>query len=203
MPLILTPIVTDNFTPDSNPLNPVNWVTFPAFTALQALGGTCQATSLATTSGANNQAVLPNDQYCSVTLAAFLQGSGNDFGISVRGDNTSGSDGYILTVIDNLVPGQVTISLNGGFLPGVSVDLPFAIGDVFTIAAVGPKIYVLQNGLEVLQATDFVFNGGLAGAGIDVFTANLADVQMSNFVAGGAVSVGGASGFFSPRWVSR
>jgi hypothetical protein len=90
--LVFTPLATDNFTPNANPLNPAKWTTFTSslfpYSALQAASGAAEVTTLQPNfSGEYYSGVpTPADQYVSITLGAWVVGNGQELDIHFRGD---------------------------------------------------------------------------------------------------------------------
>jgi hypothetical protein len=198
----LTQLFQDNFTrANENPLNPTNWQV-PASTyniyCLQIISDLCVVAR-------NNDtgcefcigATAPNDQYAQVTLAnlGFSDATSLDFGVRDVNDNGGGTfgTGYYLDVI-NLgsgwgasSSGRATLATrsSGGYTSLGSVSsLTLNPNDVWTLAAIGTTLYVLQNGTQVLSVTNATYASGQSGLGSAL--ALTTNCQISNFAMGSA-----------------
>jgi hypothetical protein len=202
--LTLTPQATDNFTPDANPLNPTNWQQSTdmegEFEPLQALSGTCVATS-------DDQidfgelwigSVSPNDQYVSIQLNQIVNDGASGFAGFLRSSPDMANQYEISIFSVDATHLRVLMSV---FVDGAEYDFAslesftYANDDVFTFVAVGSNFYVLQNGTIILHGSDTTFSSGLLGLNIDPFTTpNVDAVILSSFVMG-SVSSGGSTGW--------
>jgi hypothetical protein len=203
MGLTLTPLATDNFTPNANPLNPTNWVASgntDSFGPLQASSSTaiCTSTFIDCTGFYIGVAQQQNG-YITVSCPTLNLESENSAGfyITLRSDN--GQDNQYLGGI--LAPGDGTVNYfiqeiledNDTFLAGPT-NFTFTPGDTFTFAVVGNQQFFLHNGTIVLQGV----NGDIGAAGyqgIDIGSeAALTDCALSNFIIGSATYTGGGGG---------
>ena len=193
MALILTPLGTDNFAANSNPLNPAKWTECTDsvdFAPLQALGGYCVAAGGTNIDSCEffTEVVLPNDQYVSVTLSALSTDGLSGFTMFLHStlDAAFQYNVGVFNVGDGLNV-DVVISREDNDVETIlaqNLSTPYSLGDVFTAAIVGTTIYLLQNGNILLHATDTTYPTGNVGIDVNPFTNALTDVKLSNFVAG-------------------
>jgi hypothetical protein len=207
MALTLTPLVTDNFTPTANPLNPAHWTIFsgpsPAFEACQAVtGGICEAIDLNGVSAEYNNYAFPADQYATITIGNTIPvGSGSGFYLILRAP-TSGANSYFMGVIDTGTSGQLAVSCADNNITFLNQGLvAYVAGDTWTFAVVRNQVYMLHNGVLLSKGpADNSFSAGVIG--IYPFTINaLTDVQLKSFIAGSAVdpsAPGGGGGDVGP-----
>jgi hypothetical protein len=203
MSLVLTPTVTNNFTPSANPIPSPPWslITALDFTAVEqvAVGsnpGYCIATDAAPASGGAiyTGASFSDDQYVSMTV---VQMSEEFFDLYARCDGADLNNYYDLE-IGPAGPGIVNIGLLVGFSPTdetkiASVfDQPWNPGDVFTLACIGSTLYILQNGTILTQVVDTTWTSGSVGFDIFPSTNPSTDLRLSTFVAGSA-ALGGST----------
>jgi len=184
---VFTPTVTDNFTPNANPLNSANWTLFGAgFSPLQASSGACIGTSIGSDCDELYTRVsFTNDQYAQFTLNALGEGVAGSF---VRA-SLAGSDGYALELVGPLGTG-VDCSLSDNETEIFDTTITANAGDVFILAVIGTTLYVFQNNFQVpiITATDTQLSSGLPGLFCGpAFT--LGDSSIGNFVAGTAAIV--------------
>jgi hypothetical protein len=127
---------------------------------------------------------LPNDQFASGTVAA-LPTDENGFMLFVRvtdnGSTLNTWPGYKMEVFNNGSDGEygVFTPASGGILSGSGLTIN--PGDVFTLAAIGTTIYVLQNGAVIGSVTDTSYSSGGTALECDA-----AEVRLSNFAIGSA-----------------
>lgn len=218
MPPAFTPIFEDTGSETASPLNPANWNSIgidgpgglPEFDQLQALNGRLTTTVQVQGDGqAQCTAVLPNNQYCSITVkemldtsAAFLYARGNAYLLNclamfITGplDGSGAAQYGIFTVED------------GGAGPSFSwVDsdpIILLTNDVITLAVEGGittgKIYAYQNntllfsGLLSLNPDASTTNpGGFTGMQLDTVapSPSPADVGVIKFETGYFQSAG-------------
>lgn len=198
--LVLTPLATDNFTPNANPLNPAKWTTFTDDDNLQALSGSAEGTA-AGTSGAYYIGIsTPNNQYVTITFTRWVLGNGGLAILDVRSDH-SGENCYYLIIEDNQDGVTATISFgvvindSGGTNFFLNESEIVAQGDTFTLAASNQQIVAYHNGSPVASAIDTTFASGVAG--IELFYQdNPTDVTAGSFIIGtatGGETAGGNS----------
>lgn len=201
MALTLTPIATDNFHRADAPTLGANWmVDTVGDPSLTILSDQCvpDATDLF---GVNyySGSATPDNQYGSITLGADASGAGLQ--LSIRA-STDFNNGYALIVIGpisspNSAEVIVAISVDGDFNT-YSYDqfLTVNVGDIFTLAAVGSTIYLLQNGVQLFQMTDTTYTSGVCI--LSQYASNAqTDVIVTKFVMGSASS-GGEPSLNSP-----
>lgn len=197
MSLVFTPLVTDSFTPDANPLNPAKWTqsSLAGVGPLQAVGGVCEAAALNVIAGSGEfrtDISFPNDQYVKITVPALA--SSNDFSLTIRGNlaetneyfweilnNGDGTAQWFLSLILAGVQSFLTIPASG----------PFALGDTYILAAVGTTLYGLRNNVVVWTVVDSSLSSGAVAISIDEVLVSTSEIQLSNFEAG-LVSVSAA-----------
>ena len=200
MALILTPLATDNFVPDADPLNPANWTTWTdgSTQPLRAVSGV--AIQRDADVGVNYSGdyysgiVVPNDMYITATLANWVPANGPEADFYFRSDPTDTVSFYDVYLSGN---GDSTSTIiltdqNGG---SYYEDDTAAIsaGDVFTVAVVGQNLYLYQNGV-LLTNPSTIGTGptsGVAGLFALAFVA-ASDVGWSNFIIGSAALSSGA-----------
>jgi len=186
---IFTQIVSDNFTPDANPLNPAHWTLPPGgFNALKALSGKCQDNGGGDGAAIYTGAVFPSDQYMQVTLNAL--NVGDLIELSVRQDAAGITSDFI--DLSNNGGGTMTLKVfNGDVNPAIYTNsaLSFSFGDTFRLAVLGPAIYVYHNGVLLTQQTETTPQAGTPG----IFIQGAGVNQVSQFLAG-SVSASGSSG---------
>jgi hypothetical protein len=186
MSFIYTPLATDNFTPNANPLNPAHWTAFTGDSNLKAQGGVCLVTTTGNFCGEAYTGVsLPNDQYVQVTLSGWIVGDDQEANIYIRGALDLGVAGYGLALVDNS-DGSSTIvifnNVNDDTLAESDV-LSIRSGDVYLFAAIGNQLSVYQNGNLILSATDSSFTSGLTGLETES-EVSTSDITFSNFITG-------------------
>lgn len=167
MSLVLTPLGSDNFTPDANPINASLWTGFPSYVGrMNASGGYAVGDTLGDYNGAFWKAALPNDCYISGTFYLTNPASFSGFDLYVR-SATDFSGQYVwFDFYDNGDgTGYADVS-QGGVSVASNAAQPFSSGDRFTLAAVGNVVYVLQNGIQILTGNLTPSSGQ---AGFDVF----------------------------------
>jgi hypothetical protein len=127
---------------------------------------------------------LPNDQFASGTVAA-LPTDENGFMLFVRvtdnGSTLNTWPGYKMEVFNLGSDGQfgVFTPASGAILTGTGLTIN--PGDVFTLAAIGTTIYVLQNGTVLGSVTDTSYSSGGTALECDA-----SEVKLSNFAIGSA-----------------
>ncbi len=202
MSLIFTPLATDNFVPNADPINPAKWTVFTdtsVFGSPRAHTGKFESTQAAldgaVIAGAYyNAVVVPADQYVTATLSNWTLGNNQAAVIVLRSDAT-GDNQCILDMIDNEdgVTAELSIEeiVNGesNFLYDNLAAIVTA-GDVFTFAVVGTTFYAYQNSRLITAIADHQFASGFAGLEV-VAQSTLSDCEWSNFIVGSVVSAGG------------
>ena len=206
MALTLTPIWTDNFTPNANPLNPVNYsvVTNTHITAvaLQALSGVCNATVADGLSQGQEQLIgasIPNDCYVTITNAGGFGtlGSFQNFSAGVRVDTVFANfeDGWYVQVIDEGDGVHVTLeafvqygngTANFNFYQNTAYTP--TINDVYTLAVIGTKGYFFLNGIFKSGAdAASVSPRGSGATMLTIFAPTLtSQTSFKTFIAGSA-----------------
>lgn len=204
MPLVLTPLATDNFAPNANPLNPTKWAQSTdgqgEFEPLQASSGTCIATS-------NNEIdfgefyigiASPNNQYVQIKLVSYVADGLSGFALWLRSTpDAQNQYGVAVLNLDATHASAEIDVLTGGVETPVATlsSFTYAAGDVFAFAVVGTTFYLVQNGTVILQGTDATYGSGLVGIDINPFTPpNATCVVLSTFVTGSASFTGGGGG---------
>jgi hypothetical protein len=200
MALILTPLATDNFAPNANPLNPANWTQYSDSGAysgsLRAVSGQAlgQSADVGGFDGNYYSAIVtPDDQFVTATLAQWIKGNGQEADILLRSDPTGDAvfyDMYILDNADGLTAAVLVVNQdNSVFYENDSVTVN--AGDVFTFAVIGSTGYISQNGVFV---DPFPVSGADSGAaGLLIFNdVGTTDCSWSNFIMGSAALSSGA-----------
>jgi hypothetical protein len=185
----LTPIYSDNFTPNANPLNPTNWTVGVGSLAgpMEALGGFAQATS-ANFSGALSKAVVPNDQYVQAVLKANTLDA--EAFVTVRISN-DGFQSIFFALTNNGVVTQAFLGVDGpaGETDYLVVDdANISPTDVWTLLVVGSEIAILRNGNHYYTLSDSTLTTGKIGI-FSVPSAAAGDSQI------GPVQIGAAAIF--------
>jgi hypothetical protein len=192
--IALTPQFTDTFQyADVSPL-PVPWAApGGSYTAVQVVSNLAEGTAVGASGAYYNGTPLPNDQYASFKLATFNTSVLPAFSVEARAaaDFSTSYDIYVTPAAN----GYVNISLESTpALFAILSYIPYSIGDVFTLAAIGTKLYCLKNGIVIMYASTALYASGHAGF---VMTEEIAnnDTQSSSFVVGAAALGGGAVGW--------
>lgn len=206
---VLTPLATDNFVPNANPLNPAKWSQSTdgqgEFEPLQALNGTCVATSddQIDFCGFYTGISSPNDQYVTIVLNSIVADGSSGFTCFLR-SSSDASNQYDIGIY-NVDASHLRIVMSV-FVDGVENDFAtldsftYTNGDAFTFIVIGTTLYVLQNGTQLLQGTDSTFASGLVGIDINPFTTpNASAVILSGFVTGAASLSGSAYSLVDDR----
>jgi|SRR5215472_402419 len=165
MALTLTPIYTDNFTPNANPLNPANWSVLTnahiTAVAMQAVSGVCESTVADGTSEGDMQLIgasIPNDCYVSFTNAGSFGTLGNfqTMIATLRTDTAFANfqDSWDLNLTDNGDGSTVTLSAavqynNGSNSLEIYKNSNYVpvVNDVYTLAVIGNIGYFFLNGV--------------------------------------------------------
>jgi hypothetical protein len=165
MSLILTPLGSDSFQrANENPLNPSAWEALDTvgWGLLQVLNDACVKGG--TLSGFEAyKTAAPNDQYAQATIASV--GSGF-LSLLVRGTTgtSNTATGYWLGLNFGGILAVYNLQGSGQTQLG-SISSSLNQNDTWTIAVVGPTVYALQNGKQVLTVTDSTYSSGLTGLG--------------------------------------
>lgn len=198
MSLILTQLAVDDFQrSNENPLSGGgNWVVDTyGDNPLQIVSDVCEGTQEAENAELYTGVSLPNNQYASVTLAALVTAHDTSFQIMIRVTDTGVSygslPGYRLYASPNFGLYYLYSAAVGLIL---SVSATASAGDVWTVAAIGSTIYVLQNGVQLGSVTNTNYASGLAAALVAQEVEALTDVQFSNFAVGSAALTYSVSG---------
>ena len=201
MALILTPLATDNFSPNANPLNPANWTTWTdgATQPLRAVSGV--AIQRHADVGVNYSGdyysgiVVPNDMYITATLADWVPANGPEADFYFRSDTADSVSFYDLYLAGNgdSTSTIILIDQNGGIYYEDDTAA-ISAGDVFTVAVVGQNLYLYQNGV-LLTNPSTIGTGPTSGvAGLFALASVAAsDAGWSNFIIGSAALGGPAT----------
>jgi hypothetical protein len=182
----LTPLFSDDFTPNANPLNPAQWATASdGWGACQALDGQAHAAAdggigLSVFVGA----ALPVNQYAQFTVAVIPTGNGT-IGVGLLVDATGNLGHLFLLYLDGGVP-TIAIFEDYGFggLPLFTMPVTVNVGDQFTVAMLDGTLYVEQNGVLLWSGPPAVTHTS-GSVAVAVFSDTVvADSALSNFVAG-------------------
>lgn len=201
--LTFTSQATDNFTPNANPLNPAKWTPSQdgegKFEALQALNATCipSTTDNADFCAYYTGIAAPGNQYAQYKLNNIIADGESGFFFFMR-STLDGFQQYEMAVFNNgdgttanaamaLVTGD-DVGSNLCFLNSFA----YTLGDVFAAACIGTDLYLLQNGVVILYASDATYSSGHVGLDLDSFTSSLTNVIISNFQIGSASQPGSA-----------
>lgn len=195
--LTLTPISTDAFTPNANPLNPTNWQQVQGsgvgeFEPLQALNGTCVASSDDSTDFGELWigSSTPGNQYVSIKLNSIVADGSTGFAAFLRSsaDFQNQYEIGIFSVDSTHLRCVMSVFVAGTEYDFASLEsFTFSANDAFVFAVVGTDFYLLQNGTSILHGSDSNFATGLAGLNINPFTLpNASAVVLSNFIVGSA-----------------
>ena len=193
-------LASDNFTrANENPLNPTNWTTVTGNNALQVVSNLCESTVAAARSWELfTNATWPNDQYSSVTVNAFANGSTTEIiNVFARGSTSTTTANYQLR-IQGAVSGNPTytifssnLTLAGPTVLGAAVSS----GDIFTLKCQGTTITAYKNGVQLTSLTDSHVASGSPGLAIETVT-TITSVNSSLWTGGSIVTT--AVPTFSP-----
>ncbi|HVI10228.1 MAG TPA: hypothetical protein VND65_18200 [Candidatus Binatia bacterium] len=148
-----TPLGSDLFhRPNENPLDPDNWKTVALQGTLSVVGNQC-VPGLFSGVQIFIGAAAPNDQFVSVEIGALA-----GFEVIYARSNVAAVSptGYAALIQAN---GQVALVLNAVTVLKV-VTVSISRGDIFTLAAVGSTIAILQNGTIIIEVTDTTIASG-------------------------------------------
>lgn len=195
-------IASDNFNrADENPLVNPPWISAPPLLPLQLLNNVVSPNNTQSVSEMvslyDGGFAWPSDQYSQamITAGAFLSGH---LAVLVRGTPiVGGVTGYIGWVDFSQLPNsglgpgnsnrialQDTAGLNR--VDGPPGGIPFFAGDILRIQAIGNRISLLQNGVEVLFIIDNTYTLGKPGLGIfRLLAASPATIAWDNWEGGG------------------
>ena len=204
MALILTPLATDNFVPDADPLNPANWTTWTdgLTQPLRAVSGVAiqrDADVDVNYSGDYYSGiVVPNDMYITATLADWVPVNGPEADLYFRSDTAATAGFYDVYLLGN-GDSTSTIILTDQKQKSYYEDDTAAIsaGDVFTVAVVGQNLYLYQNGVLLTNPSTIgtgPTSGGVAGL-FALAEVAVSDVGWSNFIIGSVPPASAGSGF--------
>jgi hypothetical protein len=180
MSITLTPLFTDDFhRANENPLANPPWSLPVGSNTLQIVSDVCECTQ----DSCNNtyEGALPDDQYASATIAGFVAANNPQLRVYVRQSGDLGTFYELVVTSGSFFIKQLPTDNVLLFITGTVA----AVDDVWTVAAIGTTLYVLQNGTQVGSVSDSsIASGGAAlGAGINIA---LSDITYSLFVAGSA-----------------
>jgi hypothetical protein len=190
----LTPSFTDTFTrANEDPLKTANWQVASLNLDLSVFNNQCVTGTISGIArGLENYigSALPNNQFASATVGAIVGGNvASEVTVYVRGSN---GNGYIAALRGD---GEIVLSIEPTETPFLFLSIPPPIaGDVITVAAVGPYIYVLYNGVVFGSMRDTSASSG--GASLSVaYAVSRTDTAVSKFQTGSA-----AGGIISPYY---
>jgi len=135
---------------------------------LQIISDICEVTD---TSGSADSVelytgqVLPNNQYASFTFATTPHTGSFAFaqvGIRMTDNGTTfeSMPGYVLRVFSVSGPGGWALFSGGTSILTGSQNA--AANDIWTVAAIGTTLYVLQNGIQLGSVTNSTYSSGIA-----------------------------------------
>jgi len=197
MALAFISVYTENFTPDSNPLNPTYWTVDPNYPddTIAAVSGVGEITNLTDMYGTNYYSGTPSldsDCYISFKLATWENSDpSTNLGASVYlkidlADDTT----YILFGITSKADdvGGITIdfskSVSGSLTSFYSQDSTINLNDVYTLAVIGNTAYAFRNGVQ-LSTGDVSDVSGTTNGEFDLaINDSVDDVQMAQVVVG-------------------
>ena len=172
MALILTPLATDNFTPNAGSLNPAHWTTFTDaayYGAARPHSGAFESTTTAfnnslTAAAAYTGVPFPANQYVAFTLASWSLGSNDESDWWLRMPDLTGDIGYVADAFDN--GDGITGALELGYYDisqqyislWSNENTIVSQGDTFIFAIVGSTLYLYQNGVLVSGAVNDPLN---------------------------------------------
>ena len=136
----------------------------------------------------------PANQYGSITIGALTDDE-SGAQLQIR-SSLDGQNGYVVTVLGPLstpAAAEVVLEVLGPNTVLYNEFLQVDPGDVFTVAAVGSTIYLLQNGVVLSTSTDTTYTSGVV---LILLSANTVqtDATITHFVMGaasGSTPVGG------------
>ena len=189
-----------------NPLNNGgNWTAPTGLSqGLQIVSELCQSAAALSTEYAGqyfNGAPLPEDQYASLTLATFENGSDASVAMYVRAAGSNQGQpisGYSLVLAISAQDSGVgaNFSVSGGGIPFNSTLVTFSEGDVWTLAAVGNTLYVIRNGTVVAYEVDSeaAYASGDVFYNFQYFFGPQNSLQLSNVAIGFIPVISGNAG---------
>lgn len=204
MSFILSEIARDTFHhADQNPIDPTHWTTLIGFANLQIASNLCISADLNNdAAAAYTGASFPDDQYAAITLDQLANG----ILYAICRTNADNTTGYVVSAIgpfglttDNLVLFDEADSEN--VIGTATVTL--APSDIVVCGAIGSTIFVMHNGVVVIQVTNTsTLTGGRPATNVSPFSDVLVDASLSLFTAG-SVSQSGGSSSAAPWFVSQ
>jgi hypothetical protein len=134
-----------------------------------------------------------NDQYASITIGTS-GGSGTlSYQASARftdnGISYGANAGYMLQLSFNPSTGDAILTVVAAANPLFFFTGSLYVGDVITVAAVGSRIYVLQNSTIIREVTNTTYTSGITTAAIQS-NVSVANAQITNFANGNAAQSG-------------
>lgn len=202
MSFVLTPIATDNFTPNASPLNPANWTVFTDATfygSMRAHSGVAESTTATFNAGLIGGeyyvgASIPANQYVTAKLANWTIGNASEADLFLR-SGADGDDNYFFDITDN--GDGITAEIDFGWetegsLTGLYFNYAAIVnqGDVFTFGITGYTLFAYQNGvlLAAVQDPSRAFSSGYVGL-MTAPAVSASDTAWSNFVTGSVASI--------------
>jgi hypothetical protein len=173
----MTALASDNFTRANAANLGASWT--PNTTVAghwQIVSNTAQA-ALVTGSYRNADAFYsgggiswPNDQYSSVTISSitgtFPDADDDGPGPIVRRSSTPATMTMYAVFLDTSTNGNVSLNISdsgGSFTNLGRATATLNVGDVITLSVQGTTLKVLQNGIQILTATDSTLSSGVPG----------------------------------------
>ncbi len=207
MSLNLVQLAADNFQrANENPLSDGGLWAAPTGGAsgLQIVSELCQSAASSSSDYAGqyfNGAPLPEDQYASLTLATFENGSDASVAMYVRAAGSNQGQpisGYSLVLAISAQDSGVgaNFGVSGGGIPFNSTLVTFSEGDVWTLAAVGNTLYVIRNGTVVASQVDSeaAYASGDVFYNLQYFFGAQDSLQLSNAAIGFIPVISGNAG---------
>lgn len=159
--VVFTPTYTDDFTPNSNPLNASNWLIPTGDDGLKATSGVCYGIALGggvISSETLIASTAPStvNQYAKITLDRWILGNGQDFFLTIDADEQAQTNGYFIGVTDNGDGVTAQIYIVDYFTSETLYEDDSAIvaaNDTFLIAYLDDILYVYQSGTLFYSGT--------------------------------------------------
>jgi hypothetical protein len=184
------PVFADNFTPNANPLDPINWATLAnnhePSNPLQAVSGQCESTIISPNLVGYEIVVgpaVPANCYVNFALGTFGALRGNQSisaGFHIDTNPNNFIDGWWIDLLDN---GDGTVTLDA-FVQYGNGSAEFHVylnpnytptpGDTFTFAAIGTVGYFFINDVQVAAVDCASVNPRLTGPAIAFIGATVA-----------------------------
>jgi hypothetical protein len=182
--IVLTQLAEDNFATDANasplPSPPWSLGTPPTFWKLAVVSGLCVGSAATANNGCENYVgsggfSLPNDQYASANIPNVVS-----FGQSVLQPSCRAAGGnYESTGYLSFNAGYTLVVQSAGFFTlyyvtgftytmlGTSEHVTGRNNDIWTIAAIGTTVFVLQNGVIIISVSNSTYSSGFTSLGLE------------------------------------